>query len=158
MSDTSYAVAVIMQRTVLANRWATEMWDAKGVVPDHAPPGTPHSLIVRGEGLTQFLFPGYTLKLARDEAEGYYLNLTSPQPKVFVLWRILDDVARPEFLTVSYNEGTRWADSGESVDGVPMPAELLPWIGEFVEQHYKPEPSKPKRYASNRDKGRMGGA
>jgi len=32
----------------------------------------------------------------------------------------------------------------------------LPWIREFAERHYKPEPKKPKRYASNKDKGRMG--
>ena len=76
--------------------------------------------------------------------------------KVFVLWRMHDDVARPEFITVSYNEGTRWADSGDNVDGVALPVELLPWIAEFVEQHYRPEPQKKKRYASNKDRGRMG--
>ncbi len=153
----SYPIAVIMQRSRLINRWATEMWEAKGVVRDSSPAGTPQRVIVSQDALTQILFVGYALKLVRDEAEGYYLNITSPQPKVFILWRLRDDLARPEFLTVSYNEGTRWADSGESVDGVPMPAELLPWIGEFVEEHYRPQPAKLKRYASNRDKGRMGG-
>jgi hypothetical protein len=151
-------MAVIMQRSALTNRWATEMWEATGVVPDQAPRGTPERVIVRDEKLMQILFTGHEIRLVRDEAEGYYLNLTSPQPKVFVLWRMRDEIARPEFLSVSYNEGTRWADSGESVDGVPIPAELLPWIGEFVEQHYRPEPAKAKRYASSRDKGRMGGA
>ena len=28
-----YPIAVIMERTRLANRWATERWEAKGVVP-----------------------------------------------------------------------------------------------------------------------------
>ena len=158
MSGTSYSVAVIMQRKALVSRWASEMWEVKGVVPDNAPAGSGERVIVHDESLTQILFTGYKLKLVADEAEGYYLNITSPQPKVFVLWRMHDAGARPEFLTVSYSEGTRWADSGESVDGVAMPAELLPWIGEFVEQHYKPQPAKPRRYASSRDKGRMGGA
>jgi hypothetical protein len=153
---TSCPVAVIMERIVLANRWITEKWEAKGVVRDVAPPGSAEQFIVREEKLTQVLFPGHMIRLQRDEAEGYYLNITSPQPKVFVLWRLHDEVARPEFITVSYNEGTRWADSGENVDGVPVPAELLPWIGEFVDQNYKPEPAKKKRYASNKDKGRMG--
>ncbi len=153
---TSYPIAVIMERLALANRWVTEKWEAKGVVRDAAPKGVAEQVIVREEKLTQMLFPGHVIRLQRDEAEGYYLNITSPQPKVFILWRMHDDVARPEFVTVSYNEGTRWADSGENVDGVPLPAELLPWIGEFVEQHYQPEPRKQKRYASNKDKGRMG--
>ena len=67
-----------------------------------------------------------------------------------------DEQAQPERLTVSYHEGARWMDSDEHVDGVPLPVELLPWVGEFVEQHYRPEPGKKKRYASNKDQGRMG--
>lgn len=152
----SWPVAVIMERTTLEHRWASEHWEAKGVVRDDAPPGAPHRVIVQSGKLVQFLFPGHVIRLQRDEAEGYFYNLTSPQPKVFVLWRMHDDVAHPEMLTVSYHEGARWMDSDERVDGVPLPVELAPWMAEFVEQHYKPEPRKQKRYASNKDKGRMG--
>jgi hypothetical protein len=134
ISATSYSVAVIMECKAVTNRWVSEMWEAKGVVPDGAPPGTPHSVIVREQASTQILFPGHVVRLQRGEAEGFYLNITSQQPKVFILWRMQDEVAQPVMLSVSYNEGTRWADSGESVDGVPMPTELLPWIGEFVEK------------------------
>lgn len=140
----------------LDNRWASVQWEARGVVRDASPPGTASHVIVQRDKLTQYLFPGHVIRLQRDQAEGYYLNITSPQPKAFVLWRMYDDAARPEFITVSYNEGTRWADSGDNVDGVPLPAELLPWIAEFVAQHYRPEPQKKKHYASNKDKGRMG--
>ena len=151
----SAALAVIMQRSVLANRWASEQWEAKGVVP-HTSESTDPRVIVQSEGVTQILFPGFHVRLVRDEAEGYYLNLTSPAPTVFVLWRPAEGFARPERLTVSYGEGTRWADSGEQVDGVPIPAELVLWIAQFVEAHYRPEPPKKKRYASNKDRGRMG--
>ena len=157
MSDTrSYPLAVIMQRRVLANRWASEQWETQGVVRDPGPAGAAPRVIVEREDVTQMLFSGHRLTLTRDEAEGYYLNLTSPEPKVFVLWRPQDGVAHPERLTVSYGEGTRWADSGEQVDGVPIPSDLLPWMAAFVEAHYRPEPPKKKRYASNRDRGRMG--
>jgi Protein of unknown function (DUF3305) len=160
MSDASasrsYALAVIMQRTALVNRWASETWEAKGVLQDLSAPGSPPKIIVQHERLTQVLHPGLRLLLQRDEAEGYYLNLTSPEPKVFVWWRMVEQMPRPEMLTVSYGEGTRWADSGEQVDGVPIPDDLLPWIAAFVETHYRPEPRKQKRYASNKDRGRMG--
>lgn len=152
----SYPLSVIMQRTLLANRWASEQWEAKGVVREAAEADTSPRVIVDRGDCTQILFPGFHLTLTRDEAEGYYLNLTSPEPKVFVLWRPDDGLARPERLTVSYGEGTRWADSGEQVDGVSIPPDLLPWMAAFVEAHYKPEPPKKKRYASNRDRGRMG--
>ena len=157
MTAATFPLAVIMERVVLDNRWAAEKWEAKGVVRDVWPTESAERVIVRAEKLTQVLFPGHVLGLQRDEAEGYYLNITSPQPKVFVLWRMRDEQARPELLTVSYHEGARWMDSDEHVDGVPLPVELMPWIGEFVEQHYKPEPRKKVKYASNKDKGRMGG-
>ena len=153
ISNCPYSVAVIMERVRLNNRWATERWEAKGVVLDAQQQGSHERVIVDEENLMQVLFPLMKLKLERAEAEGYYLNITSPQPKVFVLWRMRDEVARPELLTVSYNEGTRWADSGENVDGVALPADLLPWMAEFAAEHYQPEPKKKPRYASSKDKG-----
>ena len=156
-----YSIAVIMERVKLANRWATDRWETKGVIRDIAPPGSGERVILSDENTTQILFPGLTLRLHLDEAEGYYLNITSPQPKVFVLWRMREAIARPELLTVSYHEGARWMDAEESVDGVALPPELLQWIGEFVAEHYQPEPRKKVRYASSKDKGvasRRGGA
>lgn len=154
---TVYPVAVIMEcRTLADNRWQTLQWEARGVAPDAAPVATPEPGIARDDKVTRIVYPGHQIRLFRDEAEGYLYNITSPEPKVFVLWRMHDDVAQPERVTVSYHEGARWMDSDERVDGVPLPPELLPWIREFAVLHYKPEPKKQKRYASNKDKGRMG--
>lgn len=150
----SYPLAIIMQCKTVGTRWVTEQWEAQGVVHDTTVGGP--RVIVEREGLRQILFPGFELRLHPEEAEGYYLNLTSPEPKVFVLWRGEDGDARPHRITVSYGEGTRWADSGEQVDGVALPLDLVPWIARFVEAHYRPEPPKKKRYASNKDRGRMG--
>jgi len=149
-----YRLAVIMERALLGDRWGSEKWEAKGVVCDTGSNGA-EQVIFRDERITQFLFTGFQVKLRRDEAEGYYLNITSPQPKVFVLWRKdeEDDIARPRLLTVSFNEGARWMDGGEIVDGVALPVDLLAWIGEFVERNYVPEPKKKGRWASNKDKG-----
>ena len=151
-----YRLAVIMERVKLANRWATERWEAKGVVRDVTPPGSGEQVIVSGENMTQILFPGFLVKLQPDESEGYLYNITSPHPKVFVMWHMDGETAKPDRLTVSYHEGARWMDSDEKVDGVPLPPGLVPWIREFAARHYKPEPKKQKRYASNKDKGRMG--
>jgi hypothetical protein len=149
-----YPVAVVMERVRLDNRWATERWEAKGVVQDASPPGSAERVILSGERMMEMLFPGFTLKLYPDEAEGYLYNITSPQPKVFIMWRLHDDgIARPESLSVSYHEGARWMDAEESVGGVALPPDLVPWIAEFAAHHYKPEPKKKVRYASSKDKG-----
>jgi hypothetical protein len=149
-----YPVAVIMERVRLADRWGTERWDAKGVVRDSEPPGSGERVIVSDERALQMLFPGFVLRLHPDEAEGYIYNITSPQPKVFVMWRVGEDgIARPASLTVSYHEGARWMDAEETVGGVALPPDLLQWIAEFGAAHYTPEEKKKKRYASSRDKG-----
>jgi hypothetical protein len=147
-----YPLAVIMERVPLEDRWATEKWEAKGILPDNSPPGSAERIILDDGHTMQVLFP-VALSLEPAEAEGYLLNITSPEPKVFVLWRADDGTARPERLTVSYNEGTRWADSEENVDSVPLPADLVPWIAEYAAAHYRPEPKKKPRYASSKDKG-----
>ncbi len=150
-----YPLAVIMERVRLADRWDTEQWEAKGVVRDSLSARSAEQVIFQDERTAQYLFPGFQVRLRPDEAEGYFLNITSPQPKVFVLWRKdeEDGIASPRLLTVSFNEGARWMDGGASVDGVALPVDLLSWIGEFVERHYKPEPKKRGRWASNKDKG-----
>ena len=147
---TRWPAAVIMERQALNNRWASEKWEAKGVVPDLEPSAEPRVILDKPE-LLQVLFCGFDIVLQRDEAEGYYMNITSPQPKVFVMWRMEDEQARPYRLTVSYHEGSRWLDSGEPVDGVPLPAELIPWMAKYCEENYKPEPPKKRKYASNKD-------
>ena len=88
-------------------------------------------------------FGGQSLELHRSEAEGYHLNITSPEPKVFVMWRMTDaDVVppvQPVVVTVSYNQAARMLDGGEQVDAVPLPADLLEWMKPFVAEHYQPE-------------------
>lgn len=152
-STAPYTLAVIMERAQLADAWSTERWEAKAVVPDRSPAGSAERVILDDGKIRQLLFPGMALRLEALEAEGYLLNLTSPEPRIFVLWRADGGIARPERLTVSYNEGTRWADSDENVDSVPLPADLFDWIAEYATAHYRPEPKKRPRYASSKDKG-----
>jgi len=58
----------------------------------------------RGLGTAQWLWSGFEIELFRDEAEGYYLNLSSGAPVIFVMWRLEDDRGVPKIVTVSYNE------------------------------------------------------
>jgi hypothetical protein len=121
------------------------------VVPDEGGFGEA-SRLLRDDGKTaQFLHPGLPVTLFVDEAEGYYLNLSSGAPVWFVMWRLADDdpsQARPEVVTLSYNEAGRLLDAQEQVDNVPLPPPLVAWLGEFTAMHYKPEAKKRRRPAS----------
>jgi hypothetical protein len=148
--STRWPVAVVMTcRTLSGNRWQTEQWEASDVVLD--PAATDFAC-----NDNRRIWPDLEIRLYRDEAEGYLYNIQSPEPKVFVMWRMHDNIAKAERVTVSYHEGARWMDSDEKVDGVPLPPALVPWIRAFAELHYRPEPKKAKRYATSKDRGRMG--
>ena len=148
MHESSIPVAIVMQRRALQNRWQSEVWEPLGIVANHTgrsgPVGQP-SLLVEEGGIAQWLHPGFDLKLFRDETEGYYLNVSSNEPCVFVMWRMEDDFAVPKFITVSYNEAGRLMDGGEQVDTVAMPAEVMAWVGAYVEENYRPEVKKRRR-------------
>jgi len=116
---------------------------------DDAPTGAvPVELSDDGAG-TRWRFTGYAIELHRSEAEGYYLNLSAPEPRIFVMWRLADEGAvpaiRPELVTVSYNEAARFMDGGEQVDAVPMLPVIRAWMTPFVAEHYKPEPKRKVR-------------
>lgn len=134
-----FPVAVIMEKTRLDNRWVSEKWEAIGVVPAFdAAVDAPIRQIFGDEAREQFLAGCFALELFRDEVDNYHLNLTSPEPRVFIMWRMDDDFAKPVEVTLSYGEAARWLDSGEQCDGVPMPPEIADWLGDFVNTHYKP--------------------
>ena len=147
-------VAVIMQRRAVQNRWQSEVWEPLGVLCDYEGPAGPRVLVER-EGATQWLHSGFDIVLRRSEAEGYYHNVSSAEPCAFVLWRMEDAVAVPKFVTVSYDEASRWMDGGESVDRVPMPKDLFVWVGEFVEKNYRFTPKKrikPQSFLAPKDR------
>ena len=108
--------------------------------------------LLRDDGDTaQWLYPGLQVALYRDEAEGYYLNLSTAQPVWFVMWRVSDEdpsKAWPEQVTLSYHEAGRLLDAQERVDNLPLPAEVAVWLQAFVDLHYRPEPKKRRRPAS----------
>ena len=107
------------------------------------------NFLLRDDGdIAQWLYPGLQVALYRDEAEGYYLNLSTGQPVWFVMWRVDETdppVPRPELVTVSYNEAGRLLDAQERVDNVPLPRDVVGWLQAYTDEHYKPEPKKRRR-------------
>jgi hypothetical protein len=153
MKPVYFLVDVLMECIPLVNRWANEQWRPAAVLPiaESAPDavvaatGGPER-IADGPAGTTWRFSGYTIELHPSEAEGYFLNITSDGPLVFVMWRSAEDgsepAARPQLVTVSYNQAGRIMDGGERVDPVPMPEAILAWMRPFVAEHYRPEPRR----------------
>jgi hypothetical protein len=142
MNPPAVQVAVWMQKRALASQWASHEWHAAALV-DSADHDTALADAVR--------FDGFEVALFRDEAEGYYLNTSTGDPKAFVMWRMEeegDGVPVPKTVTLSYNEAARQMDAQERVDMVALPPGMRAWLEAFVAEHYRPEPKK-KRVKSS---------
>jgi hypothetical protein len=150
----AFPIAIVMQRRRAKSPWAEFVWEPFDVIPGHVGSGT--RLLRERDDAKQWLHPGFRIEMHRDEAEGYYLNLTAPDPRVFILWRMEGDDALPTHVTASSEEAARWMDGGHSVDGVKMPREIFAWAGEWVEKNYKPKPFekriKPRSFLHPKDR------
>lgn len=133
-------VGVVMARLPLVNRWQTEQWRPVRAIEDSIHCG-PQALLQEASG-DEWLHGGFRIELFRDEAEGYYLNLSSSTPFVFVKWDIEEGLGVPRAVTLSYHEAARWMDGGAQVDGVAMPDTWAPWLARFVAEHYRPAEQK----------------
>jgi len=142
MNPPSMPVCVWMEKRILASRWVSHEWGAAAVTMPAAAPPQP--------GWERH--EGHAVSLHRDEAEGYYLNTSTGDPKVFVMWRPEEgeggEAAVPRTVTLSYNEAARLMDAQEKVDAVPMPPVMRAWLEAYVAQNYRPEPKK-KRVRSS---------
>lgn len=147
-------VSVRMEKRALANnRWFSHQWQVR----DIAMAGVPQEAVADSP-----IFEGFDVSLYPDEAEGYFLNTASGDPKAFVMWRIdeaeADGAAIPKVVTLSYNEAARLMDAQEKVDAVPLPREMCAWLADYVAANYKPTPKKKRIKASfvaPRDKGAL---
>src|SRR5947209_1315362 len=137
-------VAVVLEREAVESRWETQRWSLLGVLPDV---GGEARVILDAPPLQRTLHPGFEIALFPDEAEGYYLNVSSDEPSIFVSIRTPEGGGDPcPFqTTLSYNEAARWMDSNERVERAPAWPELIAWLGTWVEDNYRPEPKKRQR-------------
>ncbi len=148
-------VAVTMRREPILgamSRWQTHRWVLEAV--DLVAPGQPRSamLIDKSDSAERWVHIGYKVELFIDDAEGYYLNVTTDAPCWFVLWRMEEEaaitdtpIAQPEMVSLSYHDAGRWLDAQETVEQVPLPPEVLAWLQAFVDEYHIIEPKKRKR-------------
>lgn len=151
----SIEVAVVMRKERIEgamSRWQTWRWVLAEVIAHETGFGTQPRRLLQDENEERWLHPGFTVELFRDDAEGYYLNATTPAPCWFVLWRLEEEatladkpLARPVAVSLSYHDAGRWLDAQETVEQVPAPPDVVEWIQAFAQEHYVVEPKRRKR-------------
>lgn len=140
---------VVMERKALVNRWVDHRWEAIAVIPAELHPAceAPQCLLQDSQ-TEQWLYPSLPLSLYADEVDDYRLNLSAPEPRLFIVTREEEGKQVPIMISVSYGMAARMLDAGETVDGIPLSEELWAWAAKFSEENFRPpEPKKEKRYA-----------
>jgi hypothetical protein len=146
------AVAVVMRRERIDNRWQPWRWSLDEIVPHEEGFGATPRLLLKDEREERWLHPGFKVELFTDDAEGYYLNASTGQPCFWVVWRMEEEaqladepVAIPQIVTLSYHDAGRWLDAQETVEQVPAPPQVVQWLQQFVDQHYVIEAKRRQR-------------
>ena len=160
ISRPAIEVAVVMRRERIAgpmSRWQTWRWVLADVVAHEDGFGSAARLLYKNFNEERWLHPGFLVELFKDDAEGYYLNVSSAAPCWFVLWRMEEEagsagepIARPEMVSLSYHDAGRWLDAQETVEQAPAPAAVLEWLWAFVDEHHVAEPRQRQRPQSFR--------
>lgn len=148
-------VAVVMRKERIEgamSRWQPWRWSLAEVIANQPGFGSSPTRLHTTDDEERWLHPGYTVTLHKDDAEGYYLNATTPAPGWFVLWRLEEEatvadepIARPLEVSLSYHDAGRWLDAQETVEQVPVSPEVVEWMQAFAQEHYVIEPKRRKR-------------
>jgi Protein of unknown function (DUF3305) len=135
-------VSVIMRREPIVgamSRWQTHRWVLENVILA----GEATSTLVektaskltntdKNNSTERWIHAGYRAELFSDDAEGYYLNVTTDAPCWFVLWRMEEEAGITH-------------EPIETVEQVPLPPDVIAWLKAFVDEHHVIETKKRKR-------------
>ncbi len=137
-SRPSIDVAVVMRRERVQGdmaKWQTWRWVLDDVTPQEENFGNSPKCLREGDDGALWLFPNFKVELFSDDAEGYLLNVTSPDPCFFVMWRMEERVALseelvavPERVSLSYHDAGRWLDAQETIEQVPASPDIVQWV------------------------------
>jgi Protein of unknown function (DUF3305) len=136
-------IDIVMRRRSTVHPWSADEWMVVGVVPvGQANAGTV-PIESPNESVTRL-----QLELYADENDGYFENWVAPEPKIFVMWQMQGERPRPLVASVSYAEGTRMLDSGDSTDGVAMPPAVHQWLAAYLTLYFRPARRGPHGHRS----------
>ncbi|UUM31751.1 DUF3305 domain-containing protein [Vibrio japonicus] len=98
-----------------------------------------------------------TLQLHRDERTDYRFNLSSQQPKLFLVVDIVEDEQHPKIvtLTASQSAAGQYMDGDYLVLSNDMPLPIQAWMEAFIGRHGELlETRKKKRKGAGRSSGK----
>lgn len=140
--------AILSRKEVSRSGWSLASWEGVAVLAGErfAAGSAQRERLQETERGTQYLWDGLRLELFRDAAETYWFNLTGTRPSLFIICQEHEGGELiPVTVTADHADSTSAVEADCKVFAVPIPADVLPRLEEFVMTHFKPEPPRKRR-------------
>lgn len=147
--EISIAVGVVLERTIdTQKKWVLPQWKCFAVVTgEHLLKSDQKVLIHQDELYSRYYWGGMELHLYKDGSEGYWYNLLSETPYLFIICdgEEGDREVEPGFITANQDEATGYMESDRMVLSITMPADIRQILEQYVITHYQPEQKKKRK-------------
>lgn len=146
----SIPVAVVLERTIDdSSKWGLPGWALVKVISGRNLKQNDQKVIIHEEaGLQRLLYSGLRLDLFKDGGEGYWYNLLSSEPYLFVVCegQPNDMEINPFYVTVNQDEANGFLETeGGVVLSSPMPVGLRDLLEHYVVEYYHPKQRKKRK-------------
>ena len=147
--EVTIPVSVVLERVINPERkWVLPNWSAFAVITGENAQHDQQRVTIHDDGISsRFLWGGLIVHLYKDGSEGYWYNLLSDRPYLFVVCEGEQgqmDV-EPAFVTANQDEANGYMEAERLVLSVPMPAEICTLLERYVVSHYQPEARKKRK-------------
>jgi hypothetical protein len=136
-------VGVVVRKTPGVTKWAKWNWQAVAVLPGAAQADWKE--MRREDDAVEYHAGTLTLELFRTDTEAYLTGLSCEAPALYVVMRNAgsdDELSDIELVlvTASPYDAQDYMDSGEElVERIPMPASVIAWVVDFIDEHHEDE-------------------
>ena len=142
-------VAVILEKkTNTDKKWSYPSWRIFAVISGaHLNPDDQQMTVHDAGTIHRYYWGGMSLDFYKDGTEGYWYNLLSDTPNLFVICdgELTDDSIEPRYITANQDEATGHMESDDIVLSVPMPAAITELLERYVISHYQPKKKKKRK-------------
>jgi len=142
-------LAVILERKIdTTKKWGFPQWSVFAIVTGEKIQHHDQKVTVHNEGnIQRYFWGGLKLELYKDGSEGYWYNLLSQEPYLFVVCNgeLSDMEIEPRYVTANQDEATGHLESDDLVLSIPMPQSIRDLLEQYVISYYKPKKKKKRK-------------
>ena len=140
--------AVLQRKLDSESPWGLPQWSAYAIICENKSGAAADKVLIHDDGTyVRYLWTGMSVHLYKDGNEGYWYNLLSDKPYLFVVCdgSPNDMEIEPVFVTANQDEATGDMEAERIVLEIAMPDKMHNIVERYVVTHYVPEVKKKRK-------------